>query len=62
MVEVALSRLKNEIKYQPIAFELLPCKFTLTELLNLYEVILNTSLDKRNFRKKILGMDLYKIG
>ncbi len=58
MVETALSRLKNDVKYNPIGFELLPKKFTLTELQNLYEVILNKTLDKRNFRKKILGMDL----
>ncbi len=54
----ALSRIRNDIKYYPIGFELLPKKFTLTELQNLYEVILNTLLDKRNFRKKILSMNL----
>lgn len=58
MVGVALTRLKNEIKNRPIGFELLSRKFTLTELQNLYEVILHTTLDKRNFRKKILGMGL----
>ncbi len=44
--------------YKPIGFELLPKKFTLTALQNLYEVILHKALDKRNFRKKILGMGL----
>ncbi len=50
---LALHYLREEIKREPIAFELLPEKFTLTQLQSLYEVILNTKLDKRNFRKKI---------
>ncbi|MEE8305262.1 MAG: NUDIX hydrolase, partial [Candidatus Tectomicrobia bacterium] len=39
-------------------FELLPPKFTLTQLQHLYEIILGTPLDKRNFRKKILSLDI----
>jgi 8-oxo-dGTP diphosphatase len=58
MVEMALEKLKINVKNHPIGFELLPEKFTLTQLQNLYEVLLNTALDKRNFRKKILSMDL----
>ncbi len=54
----ALSRLKGKIRYQPIGFNLLPEKFTLTQLQNLYETILDTDFDKRNFRKKILSMEL----
>ena len=54
----ALQRLKGKVRYQPIGFELLPPKFTLTQLQRLYEVILERELDKRNFRKKILAMDL----
>lgn len=54
----ALHRLKGKVRYQPIGFELLPPKFTLTQLQRLYEVILERELDKRNFRKKILAMDL----
>ena len=56
--EMALSRLKNKVRYQPLGFELLPEKFTLTQLQKLYETILERELDKRNFRKKILAMDL----
>ena len=41
-----------------VGFELLPPKFTLTELQHLYEAVLETELDKRNFRKKILSMNL----
>lgn len=56
--DVALARLRNKLRYQPIGFELLPKKFTLTQLQRMYEVILERPLDKRNFRKKILAMDL----
>ena len=56
--EVALERLRGKVRYQPIGFELLPKKFTLTQLQRMYETILERKLDKRNFRKKILGMDL----
>jgi 8-oxo-dGTP diphosphatase len=58
IVGVAVARLKAKVCYGPIGFELLPPKFTLSRLQNLYETILETPLDKRNFRKKILGMGL----
>ena len=45
-------------RYAPVGFELLPPRFSLTQLQRLYEIILGTELDKRNFRKKILSMDL----
>ncbi|KIG14191.1 putative Nudix-like regulator [Enhygromyxa salina] len=56
--EIALERLRGKVRYQPLGFELLPRKFTLTQLQRMYEVILDRALDKRNFRKKILGMEL----
>lgn len=58
ILEVARERLRGKVRYQPIGFELLPKKFTLTQLQRMYEVVLERELDKRNFRKKILGMDL----
>jgi 8-oxo-dGTP diphosphatase len=58
--EMALARLKGKIRYQPIGFELLPRKFTLSQLQRVYELILEEKLDKRNFRKKILKMDILK--
>ncbi len=58
ILRTALYRIKGKIRYQPIGFELLPEKFTMTDLQHLYEVILETSLDRRNFRKKIQKMDL----
>ena len=56
--ETALNRLRGKIRYEPIGFELLPKKFTLFQLQKLYETVLGKKLDKRNFRKKILKMDL----
>jgi 8-oxo-dGTP diphosphatase len=52
----ALEALRNEIRREPICFDLLPEKFTLTQLQCLYEAIFGTRLDKRNFRKKIAMM------
>jgi 8-oxo-dGTP diphosphatase len=58
IIEVALRRLKGKVRYEPVGFELLPKKFTLTQLQHLYEAVLETAVDKRNFRKKLLGMGL----
>jgi len=58
ILEVALQRLKGKVRYEPIGFDLLPPKFTLSQLQTLYETILERPLDKRNFRKKILAMEL----
>lgn len=58
VLETGLRRLKAKIRYEPVGFELLPEKFPLSELQRLYETILEQPLDKRNFRKKILGMGL----
>jgi 8-oxo-dGTP diphosphatase len=54
----ALARLKGKVRYEPIGFELLPPKFTLSQLQHLYEAVLEMALDKRNFRKKVLGFGL----
>ena len=58
ILEVAVQRLRAKVRYQPIGFELLPDEFTLSELQTLYEVVLERSFDKRNFRKKIERYDL----
>jgi 8-oxo-dGTP diphosphatase len=58
IVAMAVQRLKGKVRYEPIGFELLPPTFTLSQLQHLYESILERRLDKRNFRKKILGMGL----
>jgi 8-oxo-dGTP diphosphatase len=58
ILDVALRRLQVKVRYEPIGFELLPPKFTLSQLQHLYEVILGTGLDKRNFRKKVLSIGI----
>lgn len=55
MVTDALNILRRKAAFQPIGFNLLPDKFTLTQLQILYEAIYNHTLDKRNFRKRMLG-------
>ena len=54
----ALERVRGKLTYAPIGFELLPRKFTIKQLQKLYEIVLGTSLDNRNFRKKIFGLDV----
>ncbi|MBN2293562.1 MAG: NUDIX hydrolase [Pirellulales bacterium] len=56
ILKTAHQRLKGKVRYQPIGFELLPPKFTLRQLQHLYETILERTLDKRNFRRKVLAM------
>lgn len=58
ILATALERLKGKVRYRPIGFELLPEKFTLSQLQRLYETVLERKLDKRNFRKRILAMGL----
>jgi 8-oxo-dGTP diphosphatase len=58
IIDVAHERLRGKVRYAPIGFELLPPRFTLTQLQRLYEIVLGAELDKRNFRKKLLSMDL----
>ncbi len=56
ILRTALERLRGKIRYQPIGFELLPRRFKLAELRDLYATILGQPLDDRNFRRKILAM------
>ncbi len=58
MVEDALEKLKENAIRKPIGFNLLPELFTLPQLLQLYKEIYRKPLDDRNFRKKIISMDL----
>lgn len=58
ILEVARRRLAGKLAYQPLGFELLPPKFSLSQLQLLYECILGKQLDRRNFRKKLISMDL----
>lgn len=58
ILSVAITRLKGKVRYEPIGLKLLPLKFSLSQLQKLYETILGQKLDKRNFRRKILQMNL----
>ena len=60
IIEYSLKRVRERLEFCPIAFQLLPEKFTLTELQKSYELILDKKLDKRNFRKKFLALSILK--
>jgi 8-oxo-dGTP diphosphatase len=57
LLDDAIKQLKIKARNEPLGFELLNEKFTLTQLQKLYEAILGHSLDTRNFRRKILSLD-----
>lgn len=56
--DLSLQRLQKRVQEHPLGFSLLPNKFSLRELQNLYEAILSIKLDRRNFRKKIFSMEI----
>jgi 8-oxo-dGTP diphosphatase len=58
ILSTAVQRLRGKLTYEPIGFNLLPKEFSLGQLRKLYETILGREIDKRNFRKKILAMNI----
>lgn len=60
ILKYALQRLKWKFEYTAVAFSLLPEQFTLTQLQDIYETVFNKKFDKRNFRKKILSLNILK--
>ena len=60
IVDTALNKLRSLVLHKPIGLELMPNKFTLPQLQTLYEVILDRTLDRRNFRKKLIQTNLLK--
>lgn len=58
ILDHSLKILRKQVREKPIGFELLPDKFTLSQLQILYESILGKDIDKRNFRKKIINMKI----
>ncbi|WP_254527935.1 MULTISPECIES: NUDIX domain-containing protein [unclassified Sphingobacterium] len=60
IIELSLDRLKKTVTFSTTPYELLPAKFTLTQLQQVYEALLNKQLDKRNFRKKINNLGYLK--
>ena len=60
ILQTALMRIRGKLAYAPIGFELLPQKFTVKQLQKLYEIVLGSKLDNRNFRKKIFALDVLR--
>ncbi|WP_282134663.1 NUDIX hydrolase [Seonamhaeicola maritimus] len=58
ILEIAIKRLQGKITYEPIGFELLDKKFPFSDLEKLYTTLLGREIDRRNFRKKILGLNV----
>jgi ADP-ribose pyrophosphatase YjhB (NUDIX family) len=55
VLKYAIGRLRNKLEWTTVGYELLPKRFTLSQLQRLYEIILERRIDKRNFRKKVLA-------
>ena len=60
ILTTGINHLRQQVSRKPVGFNLLPEKFTLLQLQELYEAILDTRLDKPNFRRKIMRMDILK--
>ena len=60
IIDYALTRLRNKLSYTTVGFQLLPQRFTLSELQRVYEVILGREIDKRNFRRKVELLGIVK--
>jgi 8-oxo-dGTP diphosphatase len=60
LLRLALEHLRRRVAEAPLAFELLPQTFTLSELQTLYEAILGRALDRRNFRRKLRELDFVR--
>jgi 8-oxo-dGTP diphosphatase len=60
MIEKSIERLRQKAAFQPVGFELLPEKFTLPSLQNLYEAIFNKKFDRRNFSRKMIATGFLK--
>ena len=58
ILNTSIERLRSKIKYQPIGFELLEPKFPFSDLENLYSTILDRSIDRRNFKKKVMSLGI----
>ena len=58
ILKIAIERLQGKITYEPIGFELLDKKFPFSDLEKLYTTLLGRDIDRRNFRKKIIGLNV----
>jgi 8-oxo-dGTP diphosphatase len=59
ILQKAIDSLRNRLQYEPVGIELLPRKFTIRQLQSLYEIILGTTIDDRNFRKKLATLKYF---
>ncbi len=60
VVDYAVRRLRSKLEYTNVAYSLLPRQFTLSELQQVYEAILDRDMDKRNFRRRMLSLGVIK--
>jgi ADP-ribose pyrophosphatase YjhB (NUDIX family) len=60
IVQKALLVMRSQLNHQPIGYNLLPIKFTMPELQKLYETLLDKTLDRRNFQRRILGYGIVR--
>ncbi len=60
VLSYAQKRLRNKLEYSNVAYSLLPPEFTLTEMQSVYEAILGRAIDKRNFRRRVVGLGLIR--
>lgn len=58
ILDKAIQRLQSKITYEPLGFELLDKKFPFSDLEKLYTTLLGRDIDRRNFRKKIIGLNV----
>jgi 8-oxo-dGTP diphosphatase len=60
LLAYAEERLRNKLEYTNVVYSLLPERFTLTEMQRVYEAILGEPMDKRNFRRRVVGLDIVR--
>jgi 8-oxo-dGTP diphosphatase len=60
IIAYAEQRLRNKLEYTNVAYSLLPRRFTLTEMQRVYEAILGERMDKRNFRRRVVGLGIVR--
>ena len=58
IIALAEQRLRNKLEYTNVVYSLLPARFTLTEMQGVYEAILGEAIDKRNFRRRVVGLGI----
>jgi 8-oxo-dGTP diphosphatase len=60
LLQYAEERLRNKLEYTNVVYSLLPQRFTLTQMQHVYEAILGEEMDKRNFRRRVVGLEIVR--